>query len=113
MTSEEICNGNALIAHFMGLKRGDDWQVRNRDANWCHPMDLKYNTDWNWLMPVCERCSGGINNGTQLEVKYSYIQDAILKHDIKKTFELIVGYISMRYEITNTQKPKPIEFYEG
>jgi len=55
MTSEEISNSNVLMAHFMGLKCGNDWEVRSEIAQWCHPMDLKYDKSWDWLMPVVEK----------------------------------------------------------
>lgn len=135
MTSEEICNGNALIAHFMGLKRGDDWQVRNGDANWCHPVDLKYNTSWDWLMPVVEKIDLYANVRVSPKIcsitmkfiegkKYAKEHDMFFdfvppiaecnhKGFMVNTWVAIIEFINWHYEKNNIEKPKPIEFYEG
>ena len=48
-------DGNELIAKFLGWKKGDTWQVVNSCRDYVSKNDLKFDTDWQWLMqPVCK-----------------------------------------------------------
>lgn len=135
MTSAEIANGNVLIAHFMGLKQGNDWEIRSEIAQWCHPMDLKYNTSWDWLMPVVEKIDLNHAN-VRVSTKICAITRKIIEnrqyakeHNIPfdevppigecntETFILnifvaVTQFINWYYEKNNIEKPKPIEFFE-
>lgn len=52
---------------------------------------LKYNTDWNWLMPVVSKLA----NSDLIEI-YD-INNAVLKADLEKTFELVSDVIMKKY----------------
>ena len=64
METNEILNGNKLIAKFMGLKTGkelgkDRWQNDYFDIsntiNGQRNELLLFDTSWDWLMPVVEK----------------------------------------------------------
>lgn len=120
--ANKIVNGNVLIAHFMGLKRGDDWEVRSEKADWCHPMDLKYNTSWDWLFPVSHKIeelgfeiffkskSGMVTHSSKKIVEY---KSEFPISRIELFFGTILEFIETYYKNNRIEKPKPIEFYEG
>lgn len=64
MTTEEILEGNKLIAEFMGAKiivenyHGINI-IKFPDKSTKDLFGLKYNTSWDWLMPVVEKIEQG------------------------------------------------------
>ena len=62
MTEEQILEGNKLIAEFMGASE-DNYpeNIPNGVEVWGNPMSIinigkyKYDTSWDWLMPVVEK----------------------------------------------------------
>jgi hypothetical protein len=63
MNSQEIIEGNKLIAEFMGGSyKNETFYFSKHPAQYlskgeggvCHEDDLFYNTRWDWLMPVME-----------------------------------------------------------
>ena len=59
MTDSEILEGNKLIAEFMGIQVIDneiDSPFRP-NLNCFRENELKYHSDWNWLMPVVGKIS--------------------------------------------------------
>ena len=61
MKTNEILNGNKLIAEFMGLSYCTKYQYegwyKNHEHNYriCGFDGLKYHSSWDWLMPVVEK----------------------------------------------------------
>lgn len=65
--SNEVIEGNKLIAEFMGLKIGDAWQVWNKKADYTNRTEFEYHTSWDWLMPVVEKANNICSkNGNEL-----------------------------------------------
>lgn len=50
----DTTKGNKLIAEFLNLKQGDAWQVWNGHRDYSEISDLKYHSEWGWVMPVVE-----------------------------------------------------------
>lgn len=53
----DIVEGNKIIAHFMGNKMNGDYYISGYNSNFptkrlVHPLDLEYNENWSWIMPV-------------------------------------------------------------
>lgn len=76
MTTEE---GNKLIAAYMGVEwRGGIFHMNNT-----------YDEDWNELMPVIGKISGGCEEPEELDgLKY-----ALLCNDIDTAYDYVVDYI--------------------
>lgn len=80
MTQEEILEGNKLIAEWLGYEIDslaeedeperyyvydhieciadgvDYWETFDQDwTSWLYPDQMKFHSDWNWLMPVVEK----------------------------------------------------------
>lgn len=66
MTTEEILEGNKLIAEFMKLDYSDAPSdgTCNSDESY-----LKYHYDWNWLMPVVEKIENTIVDNIELSTQ--------------------------------------------
>jgi hypothetical protein len=64
MNTEDVQEGNKLIAEFMGYKRNDGYSgdfARLKHWNiepfgWHDDEQLKYHSSWDWLMPVVKKC---------------------------------------------------------
>lgn len=84
MTTNNIHEGNLLIAEFMGYKRGGELQHY-----------LHYNERWDWLMPVVHKCLGICHDLMLNEWEQSFA-DEFLGTDIialyKETIEFIEWY---------------------
>ena len=58
MTSEEILDGNKLIAEFLGINKkvyGETGTTYYIDDTPYQLVKLKYYSSWDWLMPVVEK----------------------------------------------------------
>lgn len=78
-TTLQITENNKLIAEFMGYKNNpeisDTLMINSRLKSSYHLEDCKYNTSWDWLMPVIFRL---------IESKDIYPQ---LKHQLYNSIE--------------------------
>ena len=81
-------DNNKLIAEFMGypnLGTKGDFSY------------LKYHTDWNWLMPVVEKClekhNNLINGRDVIDTSYSSIAQALQVVSLKETYKAVVEFI--------------------
>lgn len=64
MTDQQILEGNALIAKFMNWTYGhpdrteprwqNQWFTPKKEGQYRHEI-LKFDSSWNWLMPVAEK----------------------------------------------------------
>jgi hypothetical protein len=55
MKTKEILEGNKLIAEFMELEFISTCFVLINSSQRIHKRNLKYNSSWDWLMPVVEK----------------------------------------------------------
>jgi len=67
VTEEQIIEGNKIIADYMGWGisgSGPLTWYETGDKNIDSPLvdELKFHTDWNWLMPVIKRCCDDLNH---------------------------------------------------
>jgi len=82
---------NKLIAEFMGMSYGDpnDNSVMIQmtpQGNEVVPINsMKYHTEWNWLMPVIDKC--------YQENMSKHIADAVMTCDIDTTYKVLVEFI--------------------
>ena len=74
---------NKLIAEFMGFTDEAFERV--------NLLTLKYNTSWDWLMPVVEKM-----NTTELWEEYdiSYLATYLVSTDINATYNAVVEFIN-------------------
>ena len=92
-------NDNKLIAEFMGYKVIDKPKVVNGenffeyiDENgkytYCNSL-LRYNDQWDWLMPVVQKCYESGAEGDCIGDITMYLTDV----DIKSTYKAVVEFI--------------------
>tara|TARA_R110002012_G_scaffold258656_1_gene439659 strand:- start:164 stop:418 length:255 start_codon:yes stop_codon:yes gene_type:complete len=74
---------NKLIAEFMGFTDEAFERV--------NLLTLKYNTSWDWLMPVVEKM-----NTTELWEEYdiSYLATYLVSTDINATYNAVIEFIN-------------------
>ena len=74
MNDLEIINGNKLIADFMGLSYCTKYQYEGLYKNYehndriCNYNELKYHSDWNWLIEVVKKIEELNNNIYQVDI---------------------------------------------
>ena len=62
MDKKEIIEGNKLIAEFMVWRKGDNYTSKfefydawGESINQLTPVEMDFNSSWDWLMPVVEK----------------------------------------------------------
>ena len=81
---EDIMRDNQIIAEFMG--DGKEYEV---DIN---TKTLKsYNTSWDWLMPVAEKC---LTTDENTDGQHYFINDSLLTCNIEEVYDRVVGFIN-------------------
>jgi hypothetical protein len=91
---------NSLIADFMGLRHvSDDKYIKNlkeMKSNGIYfeqgymTSDLKYDTDWNWLMPVIKKILDISLELDSMEMYYEIIDSVpVMEH----TYQAVVDFI--------------------
>ena len=89
---ENITENNKLIAEFMGLGKVEPYymeDLNNGDTNLVFSTGLKYNTSWDWLMPVVEII---------LNLQDAYAQERqkvfnSISPDINTTYTAVISFI--------------------
>jgi len=93
----ETTENNRLIAEFMGF----EWMREEDFLNYNYPegKDLKnvmidvaaqkYQTSWDWLMPVVKKC---LTKGDDTDY-WDGIYNALSTIDIKEVYEIVVEFI--------------------
>jgi hypothetical protein len=88
---------NKLIAEFWGMELGDDGTVYYDDAENLHPPTptdkLKFNTSWDWLMPVVIKCFDIDELETNDDLNYK-LNDALLETNIESLYDVVVKLIT-------------------
>ena len=83
---------NKLIAEFMGLpfSKGEYYRPLYNSGDWIPENELQYHNDWNWLMPVVEKC---YDNGAE-ENEIGNITHALLDCNKDHLYISVVEFIN-------------------
>jgi len=86
---------NDLIARFMGLSYApalEEYYVpAHNSGDWTRVADLKYDTDWNWLVPVVQKCYLAMPEGdSDARAKFG---NALQTGGIGGTYHKVVEFI--------------------
>ncbi len=97
---------NAIIAEFMGgiyYPKGDCWEFPVRmgvigGAMKCNPVHIRYDTSWDWLMPVVEKIDqmkplAMDRQSSFLRVEYSRVLGLPINSSIQKVYGFVVEFI--------------------
>tara|TARA_B110000046_G_C12980573_1_gene393121 strand:+ start:1281 stop:1556 length:276 start_codon:yes stop_codon:yes gene_type:complete len=82
---------NKLIAEFMGYKHPefeDMYRLPHGDE---YASNLKYDYDWNWLMPVVIKCFE-VEEQTNDDLNFK-LNDALLETNIDSLYKVVVEFI--------------------
>lgn len=116
MNAQEISEGNELVAKYMGLTYGKSGSVDGEHWRgaaligycWASTEELKYHSDWNWLIPVAKKIKTQFDFDYKEATKdapkgitYAYpdgdywleIRKALIYMDIEKLWIAVIGYI--------------------
>lgn len=75
---------NKLIAEFMGYTFVNGVYESRKDE--FHIDEMLYNTSWDWLMPVIDKC--------YQEHMSKHIADVVMTCDIDKAYQAVVEFIN-------------------
>lgn len=78
---------NKLIAEFMGFKEceGSYYRPIYNSGDWVSDVDLKFDTSWNWLMPVINKC--------YQEHMSKHIAEAVMTCNIDEAYKVVLKFI--------------------
>jgi len=82
---------NKLIAEFMEVERTYNPSTEKvlsyalKDDVQCLPHELQYHKDWNWLMPVVDKC--------YQEHMSKHIADAVMTCNRSEVYQAVVEFI--------------------
>lgn len=100
--SDEIQEGNRLIAEFMGDNVNYEYN-RQSPSNKTVKKILRYHTSWDWLMPVIKKIKDWVpvnNMGISL---YQPINKELQLLDIETTFNAVIKFITWYNQTTKTK----------
>jgi len=88
---------NILITEFMGSKVTIDTYFINGMYMTITETDLKFHSDWNWLMEVVEKClekhNSLVDGRDTIETPYNQIAEALNSISKEEVFEACVEFI--------------------
>ena len=92
---QNITENNKLIAEFMAGEKDKQVYIKHLNAWYDNCMGYKYNTDWNWLMEVVEKCLIGEAEHSQDEAKkaISEIYESLCSINISAVYKAVVEFI--------------------
>ena len=93
MTSEEILDGNKLIAEFLGINKkvyGETGTTYYIDGTPYQFFKLKYHSSWDWLMPVIGKLTSECEEPEELD----NLRLHIITNDILYAWKFVVNYLS-------------------
>ena len=92
---QNITENNKLIAEFMAGEKDKQVYIKHLNAWYDNCMGYKYNTDWNWLMEVVEKCLIGEAEHSQDEAKkaISEIYESLCSINISAVYNACIEFI--------------------
>ena len=90
---------NILIADFMGFEEHKGSYLIPHEENrfWCPDVDLKFNNNWSWLLPVIRKIGGkiglGKNNTLNQGIKI-ILESVMYKVDINQVYKSVIEFIN-------------------
>lgn len=93
-------DNNKLIAEFLGYELEETLSgkevyaipIHNNNVDFFYPSELKYHSDWNWIMEAIEKCRESQIFGSQRLI--SNIDERLLKLDLLATHSNVVDFIT-------------------
>ena len=83
---------NKLIAEFMGYeivyRPYSNGFIKLAETELCDVDDLEYHTEWNWLMPVVNKCYT-----SNMQHPNDDITQGLIDVDIEATYKAVVEFI--------------------
>jgi hypothetical protein len=119
LSTEQILEGNRMIAEFMGgriQKNGNIARVESDGLEWSsHPSTLRYHSDWNKIMPVIKKINNwNIKDNPEVIVDNSVkayldvrrpLYKALHSIDILTTYESVVAILKWHDKQSITSTP--------
>lgn len=96
---KSIYHNNELIAEFLGHELEETLSgkevyaivIHNNNTDFFYPNELQYDTDWNWLMKVVEKCLIGEAESPREII--SPIYEGLCNVSLSETYNACVEFI--------------------
>ncbi len=90
---------NILIADFMGFEEHKGSYLIPHEENifWCPDVDLEFNNNWLWLLPVIRKIGGkiGLNKNNTLNQGIKIILESVMYNvDINQVYKSVIEFIN-------------------
>ena len=109
MDTKEIIEGNQLIAEFMGY----DFIAENshfivRESDYLEPYHHKFNSSWDWLMPVVEKID---LMGFDVQISRISIKISRILENENPIISLVCGDVSQKLDLCFLAVVEFIQWY--